>query len=156
MERRQVLEHLVIAMLAIAFLAFIYVSFRSLSSGVDSEPEQLQNVHKGQTAMRRMDGRRVWISHLSDGQKTALQAFSEDTVVVDTGCPLTARYCIVDAATKRVGVELVYSSERPSVMLKSKAWEGGFIDPDSGAIYDLLGRAYQAQAESRLLEIGVR
>ena len=147
---------MVTTMFVVIFLAFVYVLFRSLSSGINSETKLFQNLTKGETAMRRLEGRRVWVSHLSEQQKQALQAVPEDVVLANTGCSVTAIYCIVDAATNRAGIELVYSSNRPTVILKSKAWHGGFIDPDGGVIYDLLGRAYQGQTNPRRLATSSR
>ena len=150
--KRQILENMVTAMFVVIVLAFVYVLFRSLSSGSESETELFQNLPKGETAMRRLEGRRAWVSHLSEQQKQALRDIPEADVLVNTGCSVSANYCIVDAATNRAGIEMVYSSDRPTVMLKSKTWKGGFIDPDSGAIYDLLGRAYHGHSKPRALE----
>ena len=132
-------------MFAVVIVAFVYVLLRSLSPTIDDETELFQNIVEGQTAMRRLDGRRVWISHLSERQRRALQTMPEETVNTGSGCPVSAQYCIVDAASARAGIELVYSQQRPGIMLASTPWVSGFIDPSSGAIYDILGRAYVRQ-----------
>ena len=143
-------------MFALIGLAFIYVLLRSLSPDAGSKTTIVDNLSPGQTAMRRLDGRRVWISHLSAQQKKVLNSMPENMVTVASGCQLPASYCIIDAASERAGIELVYSKPRPSVMLKSKIWVGGFIDPDSGAIYDLLGRAYKRDTATRTLRVSTR
>jgi len=62
-------------------------------------------------------------------------------------------YCVLAATTNRDGVYLQYTLKEPPQLLVDTPWFGGFVDPDSGAIYDLIGRAYQQNKNKSVVSI---
>jgi len=50
--------------------------------------------------------------------------------------------CVVAAQTDRSGIEIRYTRERPPQLHHSVPWLGGFVNPTTGAVFDLLGRPY--------------
>ena len=125
-------------------LAFLFVLFRSLSGPpltIDTG-HPFDDVETGETAMRRIDGERVWATRLSALQRS--QAVELASVVADpnSGCKPIVAVCALHAKTQQAGIEIVFSLTTPPQLPASTPWYGGFIDPSSGAVYDRLGRAY--------------
>ena len=40
------------------------------------------------------------------------------------------------------GLDLSYTLKAPPQIPEEVPWEGGFVDPSSGSVFDLLGRSY--------------
>lgn len=136
-------------MLALIVLAFLFVLVRSLSTGYNSfsdgdQSDQFANVFQGTTQMRRLNGQRVWVSRLSPQQSKQLFDRTINSGAGIAACDIHAELCVVDAATTRSGIELRYLLQRPTRIAHDVIWVGGFIDPNNGNLYDLLGRSYGA------------
>ncbi|MBT8115218.1 MAG: hypothetical protein KJP04_07545, partial [Arenicella sp.] len=107
----------------------------------------------GQTALRRVDGKRVWVTRLSQSQRDKLAAFDSAMVVQTGGCRLATQICAISTDTGRTGVELRFVMDAPVSLQSGLPWAGGFVNPDSGMIYDLVGRAYVFQGPARPLGV---
>ena len=141
---RTLLIRLVRAMFGILILAFVLILFRSLAGAnlTTSVNSPFDDVEIGETTLRRYQGKRVWVTRLSPQLVQALQSI--DSLVVDKaiGCDPQQTLCAVMANTKTDAIEIRYSAKRPANVSRSTPWAGGFIDPTTGAIFDVLGRAY--------------
>lgn len=87
------------------------------------------------------------MTHLNDRQREALSKVPATVIRLNSGCVPQTQYCLLSAATTRPGVELRFVSKKPVALGREAIWEGGFINPDNGAIFDLLGRAYRLPGE---------
>lgn len=126
--------------------AFVLLGFAFLSvlvSGLRGPPEQgialgsqdaqtFANLPLGATELRRLNGQRVWVTRLSDQQQRFLG---------EAHACAARTYCVILAATERPGVELVFVSERPLQLPTNVAWNGGFVNPSNGSVYDFGGRS---------------
>ncbi len=153
-NKRLVLGKLIKGMLIILVLAFILVLFRSLSGPSLTSPSKatFDNVVVGQTALRRLGSKRVWITRLS--QSHVRQALELDASVVnsDAGCDPSRVLCVISANSSRSGIDIVYLNEVPAQLPTGITWYGGFVDPASGAVFDFLGRAYKAVRPSNKVD----
>jgi len=155
MNKRNGLSLIVRGMFALLFLAFIWV----LLSGIGSiEPERIQpnndvlfaEVGLGETRLLRYQGEPVWVSQLTEQQK--LQSKQLDSFIIDgdSGCQpqSTDKYCLLKASTRRDGIIIQFTEREPAQLPRDVLWLGGFVDPTTGHIYDLLGRAYKINKHS--------
>lgn len=143
--RRETLLKVVQWMFLALGLAFLFVLFRSLSGPpltIDTG-HPFDDVETGETALRRIDGDRVWVTRLSALQRS--QAVELATVVADpnSGCKAIVVVCALHTNTQQAGIEIAFSVKAPPQLPATTPWYGGFIDPTSGAVYDRLGRAYR-------------
>ena len=143
---------LVKVMFGVLIFSFIYVLASSLGE-MDTPPaqadsEMFSNLPIGQTAMRRVAGHRAWLTRPSEQQ--IRHAISLNAILVDpeSGCRTTVDVCILLAATARDGIDLSYSKTAPPQLPMDAGWPGGFVDPTSGAVFDLFGRAYRLGRDS--------
>lgn len=148
--QRSLLVKIVAALFSALFIAFLMVLFTSLNSGSENNAGEQQNefsdLAAGETGKRRYQRHSVWVTHLSESQKLVLA--EPATHLVDNGGCTVSQYCLLKAATERDGIEISYSFMRPPQVPSDVPWQGGFVNPLSGAVYDLLGRAYKLnQAE---------
>lgn len=152
---RKLLGRLVGAMSAMLAAAFLWVLFSGVFVAGSSvaHNNDFSNILPGQTVMRRVNRQRVWVTLISDTQRRKLAQFNEGAVVRGQGCDLTAAVCVISAATARAGIELRFVSEVPTSLAENLPWVGGFVNPNTGAVYDLIGRAYAFQAEARPLSV---
>ncbi len=145
MNKRVVLSRAIRGMLIVLCLAFLFVLFRSLTgpSITASTASVFDNVVIGQTALRRVDRQRVWVTRLSSAQRR--QAAELNAMVLDAnkGCDSTKALCLINAQSSRAGIELVYLKEAPDQLPSNLVWYGGFVDPVSGGVFDFMGRAYK-------------
>ena len=145
--RKSLLVKLVRIMFLMLVLAFVFVLLSSLKgpSLTTSVNSPFDDVEIGETTLRRYQGKRVWVTRLSPQLVQALESI--DSLVVDKaiGCDPQQTLCAVMANTKTDGIEIRYSANRPANVSRSTPWAGGFIDPTTGAIFDVLGRAYLLQ-----------
>ncbi|GHA19633.1 hypothetical protein GCM10008090_31660 [Arenicella chitinivorans] len=142
---RETLLKLVQWMFLMLGLAFLFVLFRSLSGPpltVDTG-HPFDDVETGETALRRINGDRVWATRLSALQRS--QAIELANVVMDpnSGCKAVVAVCALHAETQQNGIEIAFSLKAPPQLSRQTPWYGGFIDPTTGAVYDRLGRAYR-------------
>lgn len=149
--RRQVLVRLVKGMFTLLGLAFIYVLFRGLG-GIGGDPRpapaDFSNIAPGQTVAARVGGQTVWLSRLTERQKLELLQLEPYLVSTTVGCDRAQEYCLLSASGLRDGIQLSYSKQAPPQLPYQAAWYGGFVDPSSGAIFDLLGRPYRLGRDS--------
>jgi len=101
---------------------------------------EISEVTAGETRLVSLKGKRFWVTRFSEEQKEQM-AKLEGLVHQDTVCR-ESEFCIVNIETSRLGVIIRYSSEKPTQLASTYAWFGGFVNPDDGAVYDLMGRGY--------------
>lgn len=139
-------------MFGLLVLGFIYVLFKGLSGAGNSEQstssDNLADIPIGQTVSRRLEGETVWISRLSEHQKAGLEQIAPFLVDVDSGCASAGDFCILAATGTRDGIRISFSKATPPQLPAGIAWQGGFVDPASGAMFDLLGRAYRLGSDT--------
>ncbi len=148
MNRSPVLLNIVKAMFATLALAFLFVLFSSLS-GPDlssSKVKLFDDIALGQTAIRRYDGERVWVTRLSDPQRKHALELAPNLIDPSAGCSPAVVLCVLSAVTSRSGIEIVYSDKAPAQLPAQIPWYGGFVDPINGRVFDRLGRAYRGVA----------
>ena len=107
-------------------------------------PDQQKNsidLTEGETQLISYQGNRVWMTRVSNLQKQQLTMLSS-LVHQDTGCDVSQETCFVQSETDRQGILLLYLKEKPDVLSKNQEWFGGFLNPATNAVYDLLGRGY--------------
>ena len=148
MTRRSVLLKAVKGMFLFLILAFLYVLFRSLSgpSMVTNPAKVFDDIQVGQTGLRRYQGERVWVTRLSSQQKTQADEVAEFVLDAESGCSATLVLCAVSAKTLRDGIEITFSQSAPVQIPSDVPWYGGFVNPNSDAVYDRLGRPYRVNS----------
>lgn len=141
-KRRQRLKYITLScfLLILAVFSYIIVRGATWSPPLSNSAEKL-DVPVGETHMHRIKGQRFWVTRLSAQQLRQLEGLSE-WVQVESSCELTLGLCAVDANTERFGVSLRYSANLPDVLTDDIPWFGGYINPNNGSVYDLLGRGY--------------
>lgn len=161
LRRRALLSKAVYWMLVLLVLAFVFVLFRSLDTGLTALPSTekslkddslFSDIVPGQTALRRVGSLRIWVTRFSDAQR--LQAAQLSSLVKTGGlhCKPESDLCVIAASTNRQGVELRYTRSAPVQLPSGLQWFGGFVDPSNGRLYDLWGRAYAFQNVQSLNE----
>jgi len=151
MNRRKFLSLAVGVLFTSLFLAFGWIYFYGLTSNSgktstleDKEIDALfQGVAVGRAVLKRFKNEPVWVLNLSSKQISQTQQLDQFVIDPGTGCELNKVYCILVATTNRDGVYLQYTLKEPPQLLVGTPWYGGFVDPASGQIYDLIGRSYQ-------------
>ncbi len=115
-------------------LGFALVLFMSLSNQAQhKDPQLFSDLISGQTSKRRINGVRVWVSRLDTQQHESLGP--------NHPCK-SLEFCIIAAEGSGSGLDLVYTLEPPPQLTSAQPWVGGFVDPSSGDVFDLAGRAY--------------
>lgn len=145
MDKRVLLGRIIRAMLISLGLAFVFVLFRSLGgpSITSSSGDVFDNVVIGQTTLRRLDSRRLWVTRLSKSQVRQASQLAPLLVDAHSGCIPTATLCVLSAESSRSGIDLVYSEQAPAQLPAKFLWYGGFVDPTTGGVFDFMGRAYK-------------
>jgi hypothetical protein len=145
MNRRQLLIAVKL-MFGLLGLAFAYILLIGSGTGersqVDDESARFTQLATGQTRVLRIEGKPHWVSRMSDEQRSWLGKLKGELVDHLSGCALNTEFCAVSASTQTSGIILSYSQLPPPQLPESVIWRGGFVDPSSGACFDLLGRAY--------------
>ena len=143
------LIRLITVMVVIIVVAFLYillrgtVGFTTTANPESMEHQMFKDISLGETILRKEAGKLYWVSNFTDEQLTQLMAFSKKIVASQTGCSTDHQLCIVDAQTERAGVHLRYTESVPDQLAAEYPWVGGYVKSNNGAVYDLLGRAYQ-------------
>lgn len=134
-------------MLGLLALAFVSVLLAGLfTSGDDSTDfNAAQDILSGHTQLSRVNGERLWISNINQAQLTQLLAMSDNRVYRNTGCQAKLGLCAVRARTSKQGIEIRYIAEKPFYLPPAHELAGGFVNPTTGLVYDLLGRALREQ-----------
>jgi hypothetical protein len=140
------LRGLVLMMLGLIVLAFAFV----LGSGINYQKEALSSstndmfaeVGLGTTAMRRHSSTRVWVTRLDNTQRKILKEITHHVRDPQGGCSASTPVCVLLAQSVYAGLDLSYTLKAPPQIPESVPWVGGFVDPSSGSVFDLLGRSY--------------
>jgi len=145
MHKRQLLSYAIGGMLSLLLVGFVYVLFAGLSSR-DHNPinSAIQfDVPSGKTEIRRYQGQRTWITHLLQNQVTELRNVDLWVINSLSGCEPQQVWCLVQTKTQKQGIEIQFTNARPPSLKHDTPWVGGYVNPNNGAVYDLLGRAYK-------------
>jgi len=107
------------------------------------------DIPEGSARLVSWRGRAVWIVHRSPAQLAALGRSRGAGTVAEQGPAgpyrsATPEYGMFFAGTGRPGILLQYTRQRPDSLSPDRPWHGGFVDPASGAVFDLAGRRYRA------------
>lgn len=147
-----------LARLVLVMCLFILLTFASiLLNGTlffipDSADKQIieqrfEGLLLGESQLHRVNKRITWVTYLSDIQKNDLRTLTDAQVQLDQACDDSQQYCILLAETDRLGIQLQFTNTPPPQLPIELPWYGGFVNPATGAVYDLLGRAYVFQGE---------
>ncbi|MEM7358020.1 MAG: hypothetical protein AAF431_02865 [Pseudomonadota bacterium] len=151
-QRRASLLRAVKIMFALLGLALFYVLISSLGGEAgrkqQSSSVEFDDIAPGQTVGRRINGQAAWISRISGQQRQDLISLQPYLLDPTSGCPVSVPVCALSASGARDGIQISYSKKAPPQLPRDAAWYGGFVDPASGTIFDLLGRAYRLGRES--------
>ena len=145
---------LLFGFLIAAFFFALLSSLRGPSLTIDS-PKLFDDVELGETAMRRLDGKRVWVTRWT--KQLVYELKQLDSYVQDeSNCDLGVQLCVLSSETSRDGIEIRFVLSKPEALDKSQKWFGGFVDPVTGSVYDRAGRSYNGQQLSQsLLSIAI-
>lgn len=163
MTRRARLRVLVKTGLLIAVLAFAVVFFRGLLA---PGPEQrnvmdLSGIAPGSARLEAWNGTPVWVVNRTGEQVRSLSELrnyvatprvTESFPVANPERSLRPRYGIYLARTARPGILVQYTRSRPASLPAGAPWAGGFVDPATGAAFDVAGRRYRG-TRGRPLEV---
>lgn len=151
-SRKAALSRIIKLMFSLLLLGFLYVLLASFFDSNFSErqqKEEFDNIEFGQPVFRYFKNQGVWISRISQQQRNRYVELS-DHVRPDGGCAIDTDICILIAGTDRVGINVIFTDEEPTQLPSNTPWLGGFVDPSSGAVFDLWGRAYQHSSANSL------
>lgn len=128
-------------MFTILVLLFTFILFKgfSVSQSFDEQSNAFSKVAKGETQKIYVEKRWVWASRLNQQQQQTLQQRNSNQQL---NC-CEPNLCVVATATERAGIDLVFTQKRPPQLSDVESWVGGFVNPNSGVVYDLSGLAYQ-------------
>lgn len=154
---RKNLTRIVILLCAVVLFSFASILLNGTIFFVSPSVEK-KSVHSsfddliiGETKLRRVGKRVVWVTLLSAMQKSNMQQLTAGLVDHNEGCDLSQVYCVLLADTKQSGISLRYTAAAPPQLPNTVPWFGGFVNPTNGAVYDLLGRAYLYQGKVDVL-----
>ena len=158
---RSSLRKLVALMFSVLLAAFIFVliggwrleGFGSNGNSSGSLTE-FSDVAIGQTLLRRYQSKRVWVSRLADTQRRQLASINPFLLEPSSGCPSNATLCVLLAVSPTQSFDLSYSLAPPPQLPSDTPWHGGFVDPTTGVVYDLLGRVYRIAGHGKWNRIG--
>lgn len=143
LNKRTWLLRITLACSALLLVSFFIIIFRGAIWSPHSIDENTSALELGITTMIRQSGRRVWLTRLDELQRKKLHTISQ-FVFNQGGCEIEQQICFVKSETSQQGVLIVYVEKKPDILATEVAWQGGFINPKNGAIYDLLGRLYRS------------
>ena len=169
MNKRQVLTKSVASLFFILLITFCWIIFKGATSALNPEVEGKSNSHPhnspqhplfeglqaGQTVLRRHQRQLVWV--IAVDEKTQTQGLLLNGFLLDpnSGCNLDQPFCVLKASTAIDGVNVQFTSQEPSQLANKTPWFGGFVDPTSGELYDLFGRAYAMNKRQEILSLPV-
>jgi hypothetical protein len=104
------------------------------------EKRHFSDIAESSTQLINFQGKRVWATRLSKKQRKNLNALS--SIYQEKACDIGLDVCLVDSETQRQGIIIRFLENRPATLKSDQEWFSGFINPDTGAVYDLIGRGY--------------
>jgi len=149
------------ALLVVAFFVVLFsdsfIKNDSAKLNANLKGSYYDSVGIGETVLLRVNRELVWVTRLNLQQKDSLKNLNATTIQHQTEgvlrCTISQEYCAIDASTKEQGIQLRYTKEPPSQLPAKNIWVGGFVNPSTGAVYDLLGRAYLFQGDVEVLRL---
>ncbi len=144
-DKKENLTKAIKAMFLLLGLSFIFILLSSISGPrkITHHKNPFDNVETGETAARRLGAIKVWATRLSARQRTQASRLDQYVVDANSGCDLASEVCVLIAATKRSGIDIIFTEQPPKLLKSSTPWFGGFVDPTTGEAFDRLGRAYK-------------
>ena len=142
LNKRIWLLRLTISFAILLLVSFLFIFFRGLAWNPHTIQENTSELELGVTTMLRQSRQRVWVTRLDQLQRQRLQLIDR-FVFNEGGCQLQEQVCFIKSETTQQGVLIVYVNEKPDILATEVVWQGGFINPNNGAVYDLLGRLYR-------------
>lgn len=153
--RRVALRAMVTAGLLISVAAFAAVFLRGLLGPEEHSANviDLGGIRPGTARLEAWNGEPVWALSRSEDQLNALAGLSDYVRTPPPGGPspvgnlqrsVKRRYGIYLARTARAGILVQYTRDRPKSLPPDVPWFGGFVDPATGAAFDVAGRPYRA------------
>ncbi len=148
---RKNLTRIVLAMCLLMVLSFASVLLNGTVFFLPKLPEEqstetrFKDLVIGEPQLQRINKQVAWVISFSATQKENLVLLDAGALVVGTACDTLETYCILLAETERLGIYLQYSEVPPSQVPAETPWYGGFVNPITGNVYDLLGRPYAFQ-----------
>ena len=144
---KSLLLRLIKVMFGLLFIAFAYVLVVGIGGSkipsLKNSGERFASVAEGQSRLLRLQGKGAWLTRLNDTQRAQLSLLGEELSNPNSGCKIVAKLCAVFSETSQSGINLSFSAAPPPQLPSAFAWFGGFVDPTTGATFDLLGRAYK-------------
>ena len=132
---------------AVLFLvSFLFILFRGMAWSPHGIDEDISKLELGITTMIRYSGQRSWVTRLDQQQRQKLQK-NNQFVHAEGGCEIKQPLCFIKAETTKQGVLFVYVNTKPDILPIETVWLGWFINPNNGAVYDLLGRLYRGSVK---------
>ena len=169
MNKRQILIKSVASLFFILLIAFCWVIFKGATFPLNSPLENashspsknasqhplFQGLQAGQTMLRRHQRQVVWVIAIDEQTKAQRLSLNNFLLNPNSGCNIDQQFCVLKAATAIDGINVQFTSQEPSQLASGTPWIGGFVDPTSGEIYDLFGRAYAINKQKNILSLPV-
>lgn len=144
-SQRLWLPRLVAALFVSLILVFVFILIRGATFTTHKQVADLPAL--GTASLEQKKGVYYWLNNYSDTQRSMRAQIDKWVVVANAGCAggaAESSICALSAETGKQGVRIIYRKERPPLMKRNIPWQGGYINPVNGAIYDLFGRAYKS------------
>lgn len=164
MNQRKVLARAVASLFLLLLMAFFFVVFKGVAPVVSDffyTPNDAANqtlfkgITQGQTVLRRYQGKTVWVTAIDEKIISGASTLNSYLFNQNQGCDVKKPFCVLNAATKQDGIYVSFTTKEPKQLPSSVPWLGGFVDPTSGELYDVLGRAYRVNQQKTVLSLPV-
>ncbi|MGH1540387.1 MAG: hypothetical protein ACRBHB_08185 [Arenicella sp.] len=154
--KKRLLKVLVKLCCVVVFAVFTGIIINGMfwSPSTSNSPKWLDTMTLGETKLLRFGSKRQWVTRLNVQQQQFLQGLS-DHVYSDSACSLQQSLCQVYADSVTQGVLIQFVQKTPDQLPADVPWNGGFVDPGNGAIYDLSGRGYVSNVDGARKSIAI-
>lgn len=147
-KRRQILKRATITCLLLIVFVFLYVIFQGLLWSPNlSKEEAYKDFSEGETRLVRNQQQRYWVTKISERQRQQFLQLGQFVHSNNEVCYRESSICEIDARSQRSGVLIQFVIQRPAQLPSNNLWFGGYIDPASGAVYDIFGRGYLSNSK---------
>ncbi len=136
-------------LILIVSVAFVLLRSTSGVSAINNPKQLFDDVAYGQTALRRAQQTRVWVTRINQVLRQQAAEIEPHLLDPTSGCDPVTPLCVLAAASARSGIDIIYTEQRPPQLPSEILWLGGFVDPSSGEVFDRLGRVYKRTAKGR-------